>query len=118
MAACALLGGLGWLLGGYRLLSILVFCGLLAGAAVYWYSDRMVLGLVGTADTGGEPATTVQAPGEEQGQPERSNRESGVTERGTGLRGLADRVEALGGRLRVWTPRGGGTRIRAELPCG
>jgi signal transduction histidine kinase len=40
------------------------------------------------------------------------------TERGTGLRGLADRVEALDGRLRVWTPRGGGTRVRAELPCG
>jgi signal transduction histidine kinase len=39
------------------------------------------------------------------------------TERGTGLRGLADRVEALGGRLRVWTPIGGGTRVRAELPC-
>jgi signal transduction histidine kinase len=39
------------------------------------------------------------------------------TERGTGLRGLADRVEALGGRLRVWTPRGGGTRVKAELPC-
>ena len=40
------------------------------------------------------------------------------SESGTGLRGLADRVEALGGRLRVWTPRGGGTRVRAELPCG
>ena len=39
------------------------------------------------------------------------------TERGTGLRGLADRVEALGGRLRVWTPAGGGTRVRAEIPC-
>ena len=39
------------------------------------------------------------------------------TERGTGLRGLADRVEALGGRLRVWTRTGGGTRVRAELPC-
>ncbi|MEU8819164.1 histidine kinase [Actinoplanes sp. NPDC048796] len=39
------------------------------------------------------------------------------TERGTGLRGLADRVEALGGRLRVCTPAGGGTRVRAELPC-
>jgi signal transduction histidine kinase len=39
------------------------------------------------------------------------------SERGTGLRGLADRVEALGGRLRVWTPRGGGTRVRAEMPC-
>jgi signal transduction histidine kinase len=39
------------------------------------------------------------------------------TELGTGLRGLADRVEALGGRLRVWSPRGGGTRLRAEIPC-
>jgi signal transduction histidine kinase len=39
------------------------------------------------------------------------------TERGSGLRGLADRVEALGGRLRVWTPIGGGTRVRAEIPC-
>ena len=39
------------------------------------------------------------------------------SERGTGLRGLADRVEALGGRLRVWTPQGGGTRVEAEIPC-
>jgi signal transduction histidine kinase len=39
------------------------------------------------------------------------------SERGTGLRGLADRVESLDGRLRVWTPRGGGTRVRAEIPC-
>jgi signal transduction histidine kinase len=40
------------------------------------------------------------------------------TERGSGLRGLADRVEALGGRLRVWSPTGGGTRVQAEIPCG
>lgn len=39
------------------------------------------------------------------------------TERGSGLRGLADRVEAVGGRLRVWTPLGGGTRVQAEIPC-
>jgi signal transduction histidine kinase len=39
------------------------------------------------------------------------------SERGSGLRGLADRVEALGGRLRVWSPSGGGTRVRAEIPC-
>ena len=39
------------------------------------------------------------------------------SEGGTGLRGLADRVESLDGRLRVWTPRGGGTRVRAEIPC-
>lgn len=39
------------------------------------------------------------------------------TELGSGLRGLADRVEALEGRLRVWSPSGGGTRLRAEIPC-
>ena len=35
---------------------------------------------------------------------------------GTGLRGLADRVEALGGRLRVTSPSGEGTVVTAELP--
>ena len=35
---------------------------------------------------------------------------------GTGLRGLADRVEALDGSLSVESPSGGGTCIRAELP--
>ena len=39
------------------------------------------------------------------------------TELGTGLRGLADRVEALDGVLRIWSPCGGGTKVRAELPC-
>ena len=36
--------------------------------------------------------------------------------RGSGLRGLADRVEALGGRLRVESPERGGTRVEAVLP--
>jgi signal transduction histidine kinase len=35
---------------------------------------------------------------------------------GTGLRGLADRVEVLGGRLEVHSPAGGGTRVVARLP--
>jgi signal transduction histidine kinase len=39
------------------------------------------------------------------------------TDGGSGLRGLADRVEAHGGRLRVWSPEGEGTRLRAEMPC-
>jgi signal transduction histidine kinase len=39
------------------------------------------------------------------------------TELGSGLRGLADRVEALEGWLRIWSPKGGGTRLRAEIPC-
>jgi signal transduction histidine kinase len=37
---------------------------------------------------------------------------------GSGLRGLVDRVEALGGRLSVTSPAGAGTRVRAELPAG
>jgi signal transduction histidine kinase len=37
---------------------------------------------------------------------------------GSGLRGLADRVEALGGRLTVSSPPGRGTTLRAEIPCG
>jgi PAS domain S-box-containing protein len=36
--------------------------------------------------------------------------------RGTGLRGLADRVEAVGGRLDVDSAPGRGTRISAEFP--
>jgi signal transduction histidine kinase len=36
--------------------------------------------------------------------------------RGTGLTGLYDRVEALGGTMRVSSPVGGGTRIRVNLP--
>jgi signal transduction histidine kinase len=36
---------------------------------------------------------------------------------GSGLRGLADRVEALDGTLRVRSPAGVGTTITAELPC-
>ena len=38
--------------------------------------------------------------------------------RGSGLRGLADRVEALEGTLRVSSPIGTGTTVMAELPCG
>jgi PAS domain S-box-containing protein len=35
---------------------------------------------------------------------------------GSGLRGLADRVEALGGSLEVMSPAGVGTSLRAEIP--
>ena len=44
--ACGVLGGLGWVLGGYRLLSIFAFCGALLACALYWYADRVAVGLV------------------------------------------------------------------------
>jgi signal transduction histidine kinase len=37
--------------------------------------------------------------------------------RGSGLRGLADRVEALGGSFALVSPGGRGTVVRAEIPC-
>jgi signal transduction histidine kinase len=36
---------------------------------------------------------------------------------GTGLRGMADRIEALDGRLLVESRHGGGTRVLAQMPC-
>jgi signal transduction histidine kinase len=36
---------------------------------------------------------------------------------GSGLEGLADRVDSLGGSLRISSPCGAGTRLVAELPC-
>ena len=35
---------------------------------------------------------------------------------GSGLRGIADRVEALDGRLQIMSPVGVGTTVRAEIP--
>jgi signal transduction histidine kinase len=37
--------------------------------------------------------------------------------KGHGLRGLDDRVRAIGGHLRITSPRGGPTTVTAELPC-
>jgi signal transduction histidine kinase len=39
-------------------------------------------------------------------------------DKGTGLRGLADRVGALDGTLTIDSPVGGGTQIVATIPCG
>ena len=35
---------------------------------------------------------------------------------GHGLLGIADRVDALGGRLQIESPAGGGTLLTAQLP--
>jgi signal transduction histidine kinase len=37
---------------------------------------------------------------------------------GSGLASIRDRVEAIGGRMDLDSPSGGGTRLVAELPCG
>lgn len=50
LGVCALLGLFAWYAGGYRLFSTVVFCALLAAAAAYWYSDRVVMGMVGARE--------------------------------------------------------------------
>jgi len=37
---------------------------------------------------------------------------------GSGLRGLADQIETLGGTLRLESPPGQGTLLAAEIPLG
>ena len=57
LAFCAALGAIGWVLDGYRLMSILVFSALLLAVGLYWYADRIVLGMVGARElvTGEHP---------------------------------------------------------------
>jgi heat shock protein HtpX len=47
---CGLLAVIGWPLGGYRLVSLLVFFGLLVAGAAYWYADRIALGMIGARE--------------------------------------------------------------------
>jgi heat shock protein HtpX len=51
LTVVALLFGLvGWKLGGYRIALLFVGSIVLLGAAVYWYADRIVLGMVGARE--------------------------------------------------------------------
>src|SRR5919201_2179235 len=50
VGACLVFAGLGYLAGGVRLLSILIFCCLLLAAATYWYVDRVALGMLGARE--------------------------------------------------------------------
>jgi heat shock protein HtpX len=50
IGGCAALAAIGWLLGGYRIASLLVFLGALVAAAAYWSADRVVLGMVGARE--------------------------------------------------------------------
>ena len=50
IGVCGTLGVIGWGLDGYRLLSIFIFCGVLLAGALYWYGDRVAVGLVGARE--------------------------------------------------------------------
>jgi heat shock protein HtpX len=50
VALALLLGALGWQLGGYRLGVLFLASAVLLCAAIYWYADRIVLGMVGARE--------------------------------------------------------------------
>jgi heat shock protein HtpX len=58
---CAVLGGLGWALGEYRLASIFVFCGLLAAVTAWWHGERVALAMVGARKAADTEAPVVRA---------------------------------------------------------
>jgi heat shock protein HtpX len=58
---CGLSGGAGWLLGGYRLVLLFGAAAVLFGAAVYWYGDRFVLGMLGARELALAEAPPVHA---------------------------------------------------------
>lgn len=50
VALCTMSGAVGWILGGYRLLSLFGFAAALFASAVYAYGDRFVLGMLGARE--------------------------------------------------------------------
>jgi heat shock protein HtpX len=50
VALALLLGALGWELGGYRLGVLFLASAVLLCAAIYWYADRIVMGMVGARE--------------------------------------------------------------------
>jgi heat shock protein HtpX len=50
LGVCLVFAGLGYVAGGVRLLTVLVFCCLLLAAATYWYVDRVALGMLGARE--------------------------------------------------------------------
>ena len=47
---CLLFAAAGWALGGYRLMSLFLFCALLSAGGLVFYADRVVLGMIGARE--------------------------------------------------------------------
>jgi heat shock protein HtpX len=47
---CLVFAAAGWALGGYRLMSLFLFCALLSAGGLIFYADRVVLGMIGARE--------------------------------------------------------------------
>ena len=86
--------------------------------AAYYVASEALANAAKYAEAGSASASVRSTDGVAVVEIADDGRGGATTEGGSGLRGLADRVEALGGRLSVHSPPGAGTVVRAEMPLG
>jgi signal transduction histidine kinase len=87
-------------------------------AAAYFVVAEALTNVAKYADAGRAAIRVVRQDGEAVVEVQDDGRGGADPRDGSGLRGLDDRVAALDGRLEVVSPPGGGTLVRARLPCG
>jgi hypothetical protein len=87
-------------------------------AAAAWFACREALANAAKHAGASEVTIRVRAAGGELAVEVHDDGAGGADAAGSGLRGLADRMAAQGGRLEVRSPRGHGTTLRALLPLG
>jgi signal transduction histidine kinase len=85
-------------------------------AGAYFVVAESITNAVKHADAAQVDVRLARAPGTLRIEIEDDGRGGADPAAGTGLRGLADRVEALGGRFAVADREGGGTVVAVELP--
>lgn len=86
-------------------------------AAAYYVVSEALQNIVKHGDGAGARVGGVHQPGSLVIDVADDGPGGAVMRAGGGLRGLADRVEAVGGHFDVHSPAGHGTHIHAELPC-
>src|SRR5204863_5988200 len=86
-------------------------------AAAYFVIAEALTNVVKHARAGAVTVTVTLADGRLLGEVADDGVGGAAPAPGSGLQGLADRVDALDGRLWVLSPPGGGTRVRFALPA-
>jgi signal transduction histidine kinase len=84
-------------------------------ATVYFVVAEALANVAKYAEAGQASVRVTEQPGRVVVEVRDDGRGGATPAAGSGLRGLADRVGALDGRLEVDSPPGSGTRVRAEL---
>jgi signal transduction histidine kinase len=85
-------------------------------AAVYYVVAESLTNAAKHADASGARVEISATDGEVVVEISDNGSGGASMDRGAGIRGLADRIEALGGRLDLTSPLAGGTVVRAALP--